>query len=218
MSEKKIEKVVYIVRHGQSADNVAPVFQSTDSPLNEKGHKQAESMANRISKLSFEALIASPYRRTRETAETISKATGKPIEFSNLFVESIKPTGISGKPYTNNEASTTWREWKKSLYTPGLRVEKGENFDDIITRTDMALAFLYARPEKSLVVVTHGYLLRTIVARVLLGNTLSATAFKNFQLSADTKNTGITVIRYHGGFEEEPHWHLWVYNDHAHLG
>ena len=51
-------KTVYFVRHGQSEDNVAPVFQSPDSPLNEKGKKQADSIAQRISKLSFDALIA----------------------------------------------------------------------------------------------------------------------------------------------------------------
>jgi hypothetical protein len=26
------------------------------------------------------------------------------------------------------------------------------------------------------------------------------------------------VVRYRGGFEEEPSWRVWVYNDHAHLG
>src|SRR3989338_8930696 len=76
-SKSKIEKIVYFVRHGQSADNVAPVFQSPDSPLNEKGQQQAESIAQRVSKLSFDALIASPFERAKQTAEAIAKATGK---------------------------------------------------------------------------------------------------------------------------------------------
>ena len=28
---------------------------------------------------------------------------------------------------------------------------------------------------------------------------------------------GIAVLRYHGDYKEEPSWHLWVYNDYAHL-
>lgn len=218
MSEQKIEKIVYFVRHGQSADNVAPVFQSPDSPLNEKGLQQAERIADRVSKLSFDALIASPFRRAKETAEAIAKATQKEPEFSELFVERIKPTSINGKPYTDEQANIAWREWEKSLFTPDVQVEDGENFEDIINRAEKALEFLSTRPEQSLVVVTHGYFLRTMVARVLLGDSLTGEAFRNFQAHAGHENTGLTVLRYQGGFEEESSWRLWIYNDHAHLG
>lgn len=216
MSDKP-EKIIYLVRHGQSADNVAPVFQSPDSPLNEKGKKQAESIAQRVSKLSFDALIASPFERAKQTAEIITKATSKEAEYSKLFVERVKPTYINGKPYTDEKASTLWKEWEKSLYTPGLRAEDGENFDDLIARADKALAFLTNRAEQSLVVVTHGYFLRTIVARVLLGDLLSGEAFRNIQRTTAMENTGITVLQYRSGFEEKPVWRLWIYNDHAHL-
>lgn len=213
----QIEKTVYFVRHGQSADNVAPVFQSPDSPLNEVGRKQAESIAERVSKLSFETLIASPFQRAKETAEAIEKATGKKPEFSDLFVERVKPTSINGKSYEDEQANIAWREWEKSLYTPGMRVEDGENFEDLLSRADKALDFLKNRAEKSMVVVTHGYFLRTIVARVLLDDTLSGESFRNFQRSAGHENTGLTVLRYSAGFEEPPRWRLWIYNDHAHL-
>ena len=32
-----IEKTIYFIRHGQSEDNAAPVFQAPDSPLSELG-------------------------------------------------------------------------------------------------------------------------------------------------------------------------------------
>jgi broad specificity phosphatase PhoE len=215
--DNKIQKIVYFVRHGQSVDNVAPVFQSPNSPLNEKGKKQAGSIADRVSKLWFDALIASPFERAKQTAETIAKATGKPPEYSELFVERVKPTYINGKPYTDEKANALWREWEKSLYTPNLRAEDGENFDDLIARADKALAFLQNRPEKSLVVVTHGYFLRTIVSRVLLGDLLSGEVFRNIQRTAAMENTGLTVLQYRESFEEKPAWRLWIYNDHAHL-
>jgi len=218
MFTNRIEKIVYFVRHGQSEDNVAPVFQSPNSPLNEKGRRQAERIAERVSKLHFGALIASPFERAKQTAEAISRVTGRNAEYSDLFVERVKPTYINGKPYTDERANKLWREWQKSLYTPGARAEDGENFDDLLTRADEALAFLNDRAEQSLVVVTHGYFLRTIVARVLLGSTVSGEAFRDFQKSTAMENTGLTVLRYHGGFEEESSWRLWIYNDHAHLG
>jgi probable phosphoglycerate mutase len=216
--EHKNVKTVYFVRHGQSADNVAPVFQSPDSPLNEKGREQARLIADRASKLSFDALISSPFRRARETAETIAAACGNQVEYSELFVERIKPTSIDGKPYTDEAANAKWRQWEQSLFTPSMRIEDGENFDDLIARADSALDYLLSRPEQSLLVVTHGYFLRTIVSRVLFGDQFTAAATRNFQMSAATQNTGITVLRYHGAFEEDPRWRLWIFNDHAHLG
>jgi broad specificity phosphatase PhoE len=80
------------------------------------------------------------------------------------------------------------------------------------------LTFLSERAEQSLVVITHGHFLRTIVSRVLLGTTPSGEAFRQFQKSTAMENTALTVLRYHGVFEEEPSWRLWIYNDYAHLG
>ncbi|MFZ1075726.1 MAG: histidine phosphatase family protein [Minisyncoccia bacterium] len=216
--ESNIEKMVYFVRHGQSTGNITPVFQSPDSPLSEKGKEQAERIAERISKISFDALISSPYPRAKQTAEVIAKAAGKEPEFSDLFVERMKPTSVNGKTYEDKEATALWREWERSLYITGMRAGDGENYDDHVARADRALEYLAARPEKSLVVVTHGYFLRTIVARTIVGDLLSGELLRRFQRIAAMENTGISVLRFHGGFEEEPTWRFWIYNDHSHLG
>jgi broad specificity phosphatase PhoE len=212
-----IEKIVYFVRHAQSEDNPRPVFQSLESPLSETGHRQARLAAGRLAKLPFEALIASPLRRAKETAEIIAQATGMQPEFSNLFVERIRTIRINGKSFDDKEANALWREWQKDFYKPGIRMAEGESFDDLIGRADAALAFLKGRAERSLAVVTHGYFMRTIVVRVLLGDLLSADAFRRFIRVTSTENTGLTVLRYHGAFEEEPCWRLWALNDHAHI-
>lgn len=211
------EKTVYFVRHGQSVGNVTPEFQKLESPLSEKGHEQSKRIAERAKHIEFETLICSPLARTRETCEPIAQATGKEPEYSDLFVERTKPTGLEGKLHTDEEAGRVWEDWNKSLYTSGLRVGDGENFDDLIERADKALAFLQNRPEKSLLVVTHGYFLRTIFARVLLGDALTGEAFKAFQSHIEMQNTGLSALKY-GDRYEGPGWHVWIYNDHAHLG
>jgi broad specificity phosphatase PhoE len=217
MADETRAKVVYFVRHGQSEDNVAPVFQSPDSPLSAVGRQQAARIAARVAKLAFDVLLASPYRRAHETADVISTVTGKTPELCALFTERVKPTSVNGKPFTDAKADNVWRAWTQSLYTPGMRVEDGENYEDLLTRADAALALLQARAEPSLVVVTHGYFLRTMVARVILGAALSGEAFQHFHKVAAIENTGLTVLRYQAGFEEAPCWRLWIYNDHAHL-
>lgn len=217
MAQHAIKKTVYFVRHGQSEGNISAAFQAPSSPLSEKGLRQAEQIAHRVSQLSFDALISSPFDRAKETAEVIARVTGKTTEFSNLFSERIKPTSIDGKPHEDQDAVVIWKEWNTSLYVPGMKVEDGENFDDLVVRSERALSFLEHHPARNIVVVTHGYFLRTIVARVLLDDLFSPETFKNFQKMASMENTGLTVLRYHDAFEEDPCWHLWIYNDHAHL-
>ena len=216
-SEPNIEKIVYFVRHGQSEDNIAPVFQAPDSPLSEVGKEQAKSIADRVSKLSFEALLSSPFMRARQTAEAIAQATGKKPEYSELFGEAKKPIDLNSKSVDDPKAGEIWRAWQRSLYTPGVRAEDGENFDDLLARVDQALSYLKEREEKSLVVVTHGFFLRTLVGRVLLGKFLSGDILRKFVSGSSTENTGLTVLRYNVRFGEGSDWRLWIYNDHAHL-
>lgn len=217
MFPRKILKTVYLVRHGQTSDNIRPIFQPPDSVLNEQGHAQAAQLAERIARIKFDTLIASPWPRAKETAAAVSAATGKEIIYSDLFVERIKPTNLNGKSYDDPEAEALWKEWARSLHTPGYRVEDGENFDDITGRADAALKFLEDRPETDLVVVTHGIFLRTMVSRVLLGDSLTGENFEVLLQSAETENTGITVLQYREG-HRDTRWRLWIFNDHNHLG
>ncbi len=211
------EKIIYLVRHGQSEGNISRTYQRIDSPLSEEGKQQASTVADRIAKISFDVLISSPLPRAKETAEAIADKTHKIPEYDDLFVERIKPTRLNGKSQDDEDARNLAKEWRKSLHTSGYRAEDGENFDDIIIRADEALEFLSQRTEKVIVVVTHGYFLRTILTRVLFGSSLTEDDYKSFASRTVTENTGISAIRYNPD-DKENAWHLWIYNDHAHLG
>lgn len=215
--KQKVEKEIYFVRHGQSVDNVSPVFQSVNSPLSEAGQNQAQSIANRLSKVEFETLIASPVKRAALTAQYISRKTGKKVEFSELFVERIKPDGIGGKPYTDEPANKLWRAWEASCYTPGVRIGDGEGYDELVKRADEALDFLLNRPEASLAIVTHGYFLTILLARVLLGDNLTGETLKRVRERVSIENTSITVLKYSNAFEQDFTWRLWTLNDHSHF-
>ena len=211
------KKTVYIVRHGQSLDNPLPVFQAYDSPLSDKGKEQTRQIAERASHLNFDTIISSPQSRAKETAEAIALATGKRIEISDLFIERFTPTSLNGVPYADPTAQAVWREWEKSLETPGMKVEDGENFDDIVGRADRALAFLRARDEDSPLVVSHGHFIRTMVARIMLGPNMTRAMLRRFYELTSLENTAITVLQYKDAFEEDFRWRLWTLNDHAHF-
>jgi len=210
-------KIIYLVRHGQSQGNVSPVFQSVESPLSELGLKQADDVAERVSHLRFDKFVSSPIKRTKQTAEAISKRINKKPEYSELFVERIKPSSIDGKPYEDIQANKVWRDWENSLITQGNKIEDGENFDEITKRAKKALEYLKSCDESSILVVTHGYFLRLLVATVLLGENLSPESLSRFIQRTAVENTAITVIKYSNDFEQGYMWRLWTHNDHAHF-
>jgi probable phosphoglycerate mutase len=218
MTDNTPRKTVYFVRHGQTLANVSPVFQAESSELSEKGIWQAEKIAQRAAKIPCEVLISSPYHRARQTAEAISKTTGKEVIFSDLFVERKKPKSIQGKPYDDPTARKIWQAWEERLYQSGSqRVEDGENFDDLLERADKALDYLLNRPEQTIMVITHGFFLRTIIARVLLGEDLTGKLRNRIESRSGMENTGLAVLEYRPAFQEPPAWRLWTYNDHTHL-
>ena len=81
---------IYLIRHGETVLTPFKKF-SGDGPLNpeltEIGLAQAEKVAAAVAKLNPEVIIASPLKRTTQTAEAVSRATGLPITFEEAWIE-----------------------------------------------------------------------------------------------------------------------------------
>ena len=175
-------KDVYFVRHGESEANARSqaIYKGRNSPLTERGLEQAERIADRVSKLSFDVLVASPWERAKQTAEAIAKKTGKEIVFSDLFTETRGPTSCMGMAINTPELTDKLRAWNRTLFMNDARFEDGENFSDAFARAQAALKWLEAREEQHIVVATHGLFLRFVMAVVLIGETLTPEQFHHF--------------------------------------
>jgi len=211
------KKTVYFVRHGESEHNIAPVFQGADSRLSQQGIAQAGAVADRLKNVTFEALISSPYPRAKQTAQAIADKTGHGIVTSDLFVERKKPSSIEGEPYADKTARKVYNDYVASLFASGKQIEDAENYDSLVARADKALDYLLARPESTLAVVTHGWFLRVIVARIVLGSQLNGETLKRFEELVSINNTSVTVLNYRDAFEEDFRWRVWTINDHSHF-
>jgi len=217
-------KTVYFVRHGESEANVGtPVFQGEESRLTERGHEQARFIAKRCSKLPIEVVIASPAARAQDTAQYISEVTDKNIVTENLFTERKLPEELIGKPVHSPQSETLYDLWEASFFDETAKVGTGENFAELKERAGKALAFLTTRAEENILVVTHGFFLRMLVAQVIFGEAITTEEFKKVIQAIRTANTGLTLVEYepiHGGAAglPAPRWLIRVWNDHAHLG
>jgi broad specificity phosphatase PhoE len=88
------------LRHGVTDWNRQGLFQGrTDNPLNDMGVSQAHAAAERLRKLSFDRVVASPLIRARQTAEIIATAAGKPLDVDDGIIEcdfgSLEGTSIA---------------------------------------------------------------------------------------------------------------------------
>jgi broad specificity phosphatase PhoE len=211
-------KTIYLVRHGESEINVSDVFMDDFSPpLTEVGKEQSRFLAKRAKNLKFEVLIASPFERTKQTAEMIAAETGHGIEFSDLFVERTLPKTLIGRSRTDPEARAVANAAYMSSEQEGEKIDGTESFSEIKERARKALTFLRDRPEENILVVGHGFFTRVLIAHMLYGEKLSGQEFMPLVWGLRTKNTGISVLRYDPA-DKHRTWWLLAWNDHAHLG
>jgi probable phosphoglycerate mutase len=211
-------KTIYLIRHGEAENNVrsGDVYKAEDSELTPKGFEQAKILAERAQHLPVDVLIASPFVRTRQTAEEISHVIGKPIEYNELFEECRTPSQMKNARWDDEAIKKVHVAWQKSLLTDGEQVGDGDTYASMMRRGGMALDYLEKRPEENILIVTHGFLLRVLVAKMLFTDEISPQLFREFEYGFRTQNTGLTVLHF-DPTDAHRAWWLSVWNDHAHL-
>ena len=212
--ETKIKKI-YFVRHGESEGNAGPIRQKSHASLTEEGNKQAILVAERLSKISFDCIVSSSMSRAKETAEIIAQKCSKFVDVSDLFAERRRPSIEYGKPKDDPECVEAERTISENFHIPGFRFSDEENFDDLKNRAKEILDYLATRKEESIVVVTHGFIMRIVLAYAIFGESLNGEMCTQCIRAFHMKNTGITMLEYNES-NKNPWW-LWVWNDHAHL-
>jgi probable phosphoglycerate mutase len=83
-----VTTVTHLLRHGQTEHTPERRFSGRNElPLSLTGRAEAEAAAVRAAGLGIEVIVASPLRRTRETAEIVAAALGLPVTFDKDLVE-----------------------------------------------------------------------------------------------------------------------------------
>lgn len=142
-----------LIRHGETALNVARVLQPADTPLSPRGLAQAEALAKRMGTASLAGILSSDLPRALQTAQAIQAVTGLPIVTSRLLHER-NYGDLRGKPYDTLDFNPLTMDQAP----PG-----GESQNDFTARSAEAWAELVALRRQlggPLAVVTHGLVLR----------------------------------------------------------
>ncbi|MDQ3015091.1 MAG: histidine phosphatase family protein [bacterium] len=211
-------KLFYFVRHGESLLNAESIRQGSEGSLSEKGKEQAEGTAARLADRPFEVILASPYTRTKETANIINHILQKSleIEYSPLLQERRNPSEIIGKSMKDPEVARIIDLIDKSYHSDDYRFSDEENFQDLKARAKAALDYLQIREEKNILVVSHGIFIRMIAAYILYGEALTASDYNLMSFLNASNNAAITVCEYKKPWFKDATWNLIAWDDYIH--
>jgi probable phosphoglycerate mutase len=163
----KARPPIYFVRHGETDWNVQGLIQGwTDTPLNGKGHAQAEAVARALLNVpGFSpdfAFVVSPLQRARQTMGYIAGALA--LEPQQISIEpAVTELGFGvweGKPFWELKASPVYPAHPEDRYF--WRPDAGESYEDGHARINQWLDTL----DRPTVVVAHGAIGRCLIAEM----------------------------------------------------
>ena len=171
---------ILLIRHGETALNVARILQPADTPLSARGIEQAQALAQHLADIGVAAILASDLPRARHTAEIIATATGAPIETTDLLRE--RNFGDwRGQPY---DALPPDRLLMAEAPPGG---ESGAAFADRVAQAFALVVQRAATTPGALAVVSHG-----LVVGAMLASHIRLPA--GVVQPAHLGNTGLTVF------------------------
>lgn len=92
-AEAAAQQTVFVVRHAERADAGAggKMMMDTDPDLSDAGRARAETLAFMLESAGITTIIATPYKRTQQTAAPLAKALG-------IEVTTVGPRDIARLP------------------------------------------------------------------------------------------------------------------------
>jgi len=166
----EVPTMIYFIRHGETILTPDRKFSGSAGPnpeLTSIGIGQAQRVAHEAIKLNADLLIASPLRRTTQTAEEISASTNLEIIFDESWYECDFGVwdGLSIE-----EVKTAYpKEYQDWVSSTSVAPPGGESYDALGWRVDEAIDKLVAKYSgRKIVVVTHNGVIKQVI-RLMLG-------------------------------------------------
>jgi broad specificity phosphatase PhoE len=153
--------IVYIARHGETDWNREGRYQGRlESTLTELGKQQAEALAGALALCGVSRVIASPLRRTIDTALPLTKRTGLPLEVDRRLIEighgDWEGRLRAGIEREDPERMRLWRTEPELAQFAG-----GENLAAVVERWQSLVADLSALSgQGSVALITHDAVVR----------------------------------------------------------
>jgi broad specificity phosphatase PhoE len=171
--------MIYLLRHGETSLNASRVVQPADTPLSERGMRQAERLAARLVDAGIRTIRSSDLPRAYETARVVARVLGLPIDVDPDLQER-NYGAVRGTPYA---------ELAEDIFGPEYVPPAGESWAVFHARVDRAWARIVdaAPADGALAVVTHGLVCWSILSRHVLPDPCPCTSMR-------FANTSVSIV------------------------
>ncbi len=176
-------ETVWVVRHGQRRDTVDPEFYTYadrihDPDLTELGRWQAWRVGRLFVEtgVDFDAVYASPFLRTVQTADEICRQTGDEVRLEPGLGEHRNAEWFESDPETaTGEQLTGWFETVRLGHDPLVVPEFPEDHHEAETRVGKTARQLVSQTDGTVLLVGHGLTIGGVVDG-LVGSTAGVDA------------------------------------------
>ncbi len=143
-------KKIFFVRHAQSQANADGIMAGSEfeTPLTEEGKDQARKAGQYLKSSGVQLIVASPMQRTQQTAKIIAKEIGMVPE---AILTNPLLTERSFGPYDGQPFAKYAQDVDRGSLTDGV-----ETTAALFERVEKMFQWLAKRPEKTILVVSHG--------------------------------------------------------------
>jgi len=155
--------IFFLIRHASCAGLGETLWGRTAGVcLNEQGKLQAQRLAERLRRITLEAIYSSPLERATVTAEAIARAMNREVN-ENLAFNEIDFGDWSGKSFDDLSKDERWRRFNESRSTN--RIPGGEAFLEVQNRVVTELERLSTKHSDARVaIVSHADVIKAAVA------------------------------------------------------
>lgn len=167
MIEPYNKNTFYLVRHGESENNVERILDAENGVplyhLTERGRGQIVALAEKLQGEKIDFIVSSPVNRAKETAEMLRDALGAQLSFDERLSEA-KVGSFEDQSF--DLFLDYMKEHGGRLH--GLKVEGIEGYQDIRARVRSCLADVSEHFEgKRIAIVSHGDPLQEMYGELL---------------------------------------------------
>ncbi len=159
-----------LVRHGETRDTVGLRFSGRgggDPELTEAGRAQAAAVAATLAdRGGVAAVVSSPLKRTRQSAEVVADLLGLPVRVEDDLAECAFGEWDG---HTYAEVTQAWpEEFRRWLWSTHVAPPGGESVEEVSRRVQRARDTIVARfPRRPVAVVSHVTPIKALVSLAL---------------------------------------------------
>ncbi|PWN53154.1 phosphoglycerate mutase-like protein [Violaceomyces palustris] len=196
---------IYFTRHSQAEHNVADDYSIPDAPLTELGKRQSANLPNLTTELQekVEVILSSGLKRTLQSTAIGYAPAIKRLGIENVVVlpqlqECNAFPCDTGSAREVLEADPELKGFDLSLLTPDWTSKKGfyaADPESLSARARWVRQYIRSRPEKEIVVMAHGDVLRRITGEHYMWKNAEVRLFQFDPSKVDTEDCPVLPVK-----------------------